>query len=407
MCKVCTEAVHCVALWTRVTLGLGMCKVCTEAVHCVSSPLQATFKVKPPSSPLQATFKVKPPSSPLQATFKVKPPSSPLQATFKVKPPSSPLEALLKPSSSPLQAPSKPPSALKASSPLETPLKPPWSPLQAPLKPLWSLPKVKPLSSLREGYLQRVLRWRWSPLRRWRVPFLKVAGTFLRTFEWTLRSVSCMLFFVSPVRLTRFHQNLDWLSCFRSNFPAFAHCDPCFRTFRLVLFDVMWYLMLSVLSSVDWMRLLSLVSRIQWLLCADSPFFSPERPSRLWRTLSRRVHLFSNLFDWFVLLVWPMIVNVCCFYERKLSFRVVVADWRANRRNTYPSSWQPKKWRIQFVLTFNKCFSSSQSRWAQSVQEEALMKSQRKASTPKMQVDMKESKETWDTPIRAKTKKWF
>ena len=36
MCKVCTEAVHCVALWTRVTLGLGMCKVCTEAVHCVA-----------------------------------------------------------------------------------------------------------------------------------------------------------------------------------------------------------------------------------------------------------------------------------------------------------------------------------------------------------------------------------
>ena len=28
MCKVCTEAVHSVALWTRVTLGLDMCKVC-------------------------------------------------------------------------------------------------------------------------------------------------------------------------------------------------------------------------------------------------------------------------------------------------------------------------------------------------------------------------------------------
>ena len=36
MNKVCTEAVHCVALWTWVTLGLGMCKVCTEAVHCVA-----------------------------------------------------------------------------------------------------------------------------------------------------------------------------------------------------------------------------------------------------------------------------------------------------------------------------------------------------------------------------------
>ena len=36
MCKVCTEAVHWVALWTRVTLGLGMCKVCTEAVHSLA-----------------------------------------------------------------------------------------------------------------------------------------------------------------------------------------------------------------------------------------------------------------------------------------------------------------------------------------------------------------------------------
>ena len=36
MCKVCTEAVDCVALWTRVTSGLGMCKVCTEAVDCVA-----------------------------------------------------------------------------------------------------------------------------------------------------------------------------------------------------------------------------------------------------------------------------------------------------------------------------------------------------------------------------------
>ena len=36
MCKVCTEAVHSVALWTRVTLGLGMCRVCTEAVHSVA-----------------------------------------------------------------------------------------------------------------------------------------------------------------------------------------------------------------------------------------------------------------------------------------------------------------------------------------------------------------------------------
>ena len=55
MCEVCTEAVHCVALWTRVTSQLwtcvkyvrkqstagyttasDMCEVCTEAVHPVA-----------------------------------------------------------------------------------------------------------------------------------------------------------------------------------------------------------------------------------------------------------------------------------------------------------------------------------------------------------------------------------
>ena len=43
MCEVCTEAVHCVALWTRVTL-LGMCEVCTEAVHCVALWTRVTLQ---------------------------------------------------------------------------------------------------------------------------------------------------------------------------------------------------------------------------------------------------------------------------------------------------------------------------------------------------------------------------
>ena len=33
MCDVCTEAVHSVALWTRVASQLWTCQVCTEAVH--------------------------------------------------------------------------------------------------------------------------------------------------------------------------------------------------------------------------------------------------------------------------------------------------------------------------------------------------------------------------------------
>ena len=68
MCKVCTEAVHSVALWTRVTLqvymckvcrsspfrstlntgyitGLDNCKVCTEAVHSVALLTRGTLQV--------------------------------------------------------------------------------------------------------------------------------------------------------------------------------------------------------------------------------------------------------------------------------------------------------------------------------------------------------------------------
>ena len=69
MGKVCTEAVHCVALGTRVTLqvwtcvkvcteavhsaagyitGLDMCKVCTEAVHCVALGTCAFLHVRFP-----------------------------------------------------------------------------------------------------------------------------------------------------------------------------------------------------------------------------------------------------------------------------------------------------------------------------------------------------------------------
>ena len=155
MCKVCTEAVHCVALWTRVTLGLGMCKVCTEAVHCVSSPLQAFWRWSPlqapftppwklqapsPSSPLQAPLK--PPSSflkPRRSPFHLRKAATPLQAPL--KPPWSPLkpsegEAPLKPPSSPFEAPLKPPlSPLEPSFSVEG-FKPPWSPLEAPFKPL-------------------------------------------------------------------------------------------------------------------------------------------------------------------------------------------------------------------------------------------------------------------------------
>ena len=70
MCKVCTEAVHSVALWTgtfrsspfrstwntKAITALGMCKVCTEAVHSVAlgtrtlSQLWACVKYVPKQS---------------------------------------------------------------------------------------------------------------------------------------------------------------------------------------------------------------------------------------------------------------------------------------------------------------------------------------------------------------------
>ena len=63
MCKVCTEAVHSVTLWTRVSLGLGMCKVCTEAVHSVALWTQVTLglgmcKVCTEASPFRSTLNI-------------------------------------------------------------------------------------------------------------------------------------------------------------------------------------------------------------------------------------------------------------------------------------------------------------------------------------------------------------
>ena len=45
MCEVCTEAVHSVALWTRVTSQLWTCEVCTEAVDWVALGTQVTSQL--------------------------------------------------------------------------------------------------------------------------------------------------------------------------------------------------------------------------------------------------------------------------------------------------------------------------------------------------------------------------
>ena len=89
--------------------------------------------------------------------------------------------------SNPFQAFSKSPSAMKSWKPLKppsSPLEAPFRSLQSPLKPS----KVKLPSSLREGYLWRVLRWRWSPLRHWAegtqmVRFVDGMGSMLTWFQ--------------------------------------------------------------------------------------------------------------------------------------------------------------------------------------------------------------------------------
>ena len=99
---------------------------------------------------------------PSQAPFNFKP----SEGEAPLKPPWSPLEAP-RPFIERLQTPFKPPC------PLEEPLEGPPSEGEAPFKPS----EGGPFNLWR--YLQRVLRWRWSPLHHWRVPFPKVTGTFL------------------------------------------------------------------------------------------------------------------------------------------------------------------------------------------------------------------------------------
>ena len=92
------------------------------------------------------------------------------------------------------------------------------------------------------------------------------------TFEWTLRSVCCMLFrFARTSHAVSARPELVKLLAL-SNFPAFVHCDPCFTGLYgqccLTLCDTLCHRCFLLL---DRMRHLSPVSRTQWLLCAD-PF---------------------------------------------------------------------------------------------------------------------------------------
>ena len=57
MCKVCTEAVLSVALWTRVTLGLDMCALCTEPLKTQKSARGHTARYQRASNNEDSTTK--------------------------------------------------------------------------------------------------------------------------------------------------------------------------------------------------------------------------------------------------------------------------------------------------------------------------------------------------------------
>ena len=189
-CKICTQAIHSEACWTRVTSEVWACgkyvpkqSMPKHFEHFQQGGLKEAWRGASPSRRLERGLKPSahrawrrlegfspwsPPSalkasSPLQAPFKVKPPWSP-----RLKPPWSSLQASFKPPWSPLQR-WRLQARFKAPwNPLEAPFKPHWSPLQAPLKPPSS--PLEASSSLLEAFR------RWSPLQAF------VKGTFKACF---------------------------------------------------------------------------------------------------------------------------------------------------------------------------------------------------------------------------------
>ena len=117
------------------------------------------------------------------------------------------------------------------------------------------------------------------------------------------RFLACPFSFL-PVRLTRFHQDLGWLSCLRS--PTFRHLYIMTRVSQDFMASVVHcYVTLYVIGAS--FSLIECASCHRYLepngfsapillsLCTIDDL-TPEWISRLWRTLPRRINLFSNLF---------------------------------------------------------------------------------------------------------------
>ena len=108
-----------------------------------------------------------------------------------------------------------------------------------------------------------------------------------------------------PVHLTRSHQDLGWLSCLRS--PTFRHLYIVTRVSQDFTASVVHYYVIPCVIGASF-SLIECASCHRYLepngfsapillsLCTIDDL-TPERISRLWRTLPRRINLFSNLFD--------------------------------------------------------------------------------------------------------------
>ena len=117
------------------------------------------------------------------------------------------------------------------------------------------------------------------------------------------------------------------------NCALFGHPDFLLTT----TLDPNWESLIECASCQRYLEPNGLSAPIFLSLCTIDDL-TPERISRLWRTLSRRINLFFricliNSFHCFGQWTWMFLL---LFTNQDSPFRVVVADWRANRLGHVP-----------------------------------------------------------------------
>ena len=132
-----------------------------------------------------------------------------------------------------------------------------------------------------------------------------------------------------------------------SNFPAYVHfVDRVSQDITASVVLHVWMLFVIGASfSYDRMHLWSQVSRTQWLLCADPPFTlcTIDDATPEWISSVSDALFLRGLICFRICLINSFIVlandceRFCCFSRTwNCPFRIVVADWRANRPGHVP-----------------------------------------------------------------------